>query len=304
MEYDQKEEDNIFINNKNNSNILDNSVSNCYINSCPLDYYLNNNLSKNEENNYSNSNIDNEINNNIRRNNNQREKICNLNNPKLIEAYNEGYYGISNIPKQYYIYPKFSNVESPKDLKYKMTEQQQNFLDNKFYHINDSTLYNHNNYDNNYDLNNNNNLASNENYPYLKLINVSSKYFKNFHFGQNQKSNKNNNDIEKEKKNENNKSDIFNKEFNISLNVKDKDQKNLKIKGMGKIVDVSNDKINNKENKSKISENNKNDNEEINDSGNFYYINNNITQRNVPYKNNPDNISIDDDEEEDDSIKN
>ena len=35
----------------------------------------------------------------------KNNKFCNLDDPKLIDAYNEGYYGFNNVPKQYYIFP-------------------------------------------------------------------------------------------------------------------------------------------------------------------------------------------------------
>ena len=41
-----------------------------------------------------------------------------MDDPKLIDAYNEGYYGFNNVPKQYYIYPKFSKKENIKNQKY------------------------------------------------------------------------------------------------------------------------------------------------------------------------------------------
>ena len=40
-----------------------------------------------------------------------------MNDPKLIDAYNEGYYGLNNIPKQYYIYPRFTKKEYYKQKK-------------------------------------------------------------------------------------------------------------------------------------------------------------------------------------------
>ena len=111
--------------------------------------------------------------------------------------------------------------------------------------------------------------------------------------------NKKNNNIKEENLNENNiKENSQNQTFDISLRIKDGN--NIKIKGSGKVIDLlSTQKEDIKNGKENEQENNKTDYEdEQNDLENFYFINNNITKRSIPYQNLPDNISIDDDEEE------
>ena len=94
----------------------------------------------------------------------------------LIEAYNEGYYGITNIPKQYYIYPKFSNCE----IKSKINNNKQSLNNNKNLLLLNNNIEKKINNINNPE--NNNILSSYINYPYPKLINISSNYFSQFHF--------------------------------------------------------------------------------------------------------------------------
>ena len=79
-----------------------------FINSNPIYNYINTNLSQ-----ISNNNVtENEQLINKKKLKYKNYQLCNLKDPKLIEAYNEGYYGYNNVPKQYYIYPKFSKKEN------------------------------------------------------------------------------------------------------------------------------------------------------------------------------------------------
>ena len=67
------------------------------------------------------------------------------------------------------------------------------------------------------------------------------------------------------------------------------------MKRTGKIVqnDIDN------ENDIPLKDNNINENyNNLNETGTFYYINNNITKRTPPYNNMPDNISIDDEDDD------
>ena len=277
--------DNNSYNNYYDKNSFNNSYNNCYINNNPI-----NNISSHNNSNYD----DNNSKYYLKKTKEKKTKICNLDDPRLIKAYNEGYYGVNNIPKQYYIYPKFSNIEQNSKIK----------INNKKQSLNNNNLFDLNNKDNNFNniyinknnLNNNNNLSSYINYPYPKLINISSNYFSQFHFpnsNNNLNNNVNNNDNLK------NKNDIFNKQLDISLKIKD--DKNIAFKGSGTIINISKQKditdIENNINKKEINLNNNDDDDEF-DNGNFYYINNNITKRSVPYTNIPDNISIDDEEDE------
>ena len=304
--------ENLFQNEYNDS--FSNSNDNCYINSYPLNNYFNKGLyyNSNFQNDLNYYNVDNKKRNSFKIKNKKSSKMFKLNDPKLLEAYNEGYYGVSNIPKKYYIYPKFSNIELKKKTLSCSKENQilkngkENNIDIIFNKILTKNNYNSNNF------NKKNTLSSYINYPYPRLINISSNFFGQFHLSDSKNENLNsniyNNSIinksgeknEKENQNENNLKEENNKEIDISLRIKDK--KNIKIKGSGKIISNSSKQDNytetKKENTKKII--NINDNEEdLNDTGNFYYINNNITKRNVPYQNIPDNISIDDQEEDD-----
>ena len=280
-----------------------NSNDNCFINSNPIDNYLNNGYYNQNYNNSPNYyNMDNKSKNqkylkNIRT---KKSKICNLNDPKLLEAYNKGYYGVDNVPKQYYIYPKFSNIELNKMPKSSSKEKQTfknniseiNNKENKINNLFNKTLSNNN-------FNSNNKILSSYiNYPYPRLINISSNFFGQFHLS-NSNANMNSNMINRNEDNtekEKNINDLYNKIFDISLKIKD--DKNTKIKGFWKIT-KQNDIGNKKDNTKKEYITNDNDNDDnLNDSGNFYYINNNITKRILPYNNLPDNISIDDEEEE------
>ena len=275
---------------------VNNSNDNCYINSNPIDNYLNNGLYYNTKyNNGSNYyNIDAKSKNQKKLKNimSKKSKICNLNDPKLIEAYNEGYYGVNNVPKQYYIYPKFSNIEINKKPSTSKEKEKKSFKNN-ISEINNKKNNINNLYDNHLSKNINSNdniLSSYINYPYPRLINISSNFFGQFHLSN---SNINNNTINKKIENVEKESNLYNKTFDISLKIKD--NKNIKIKGFGKTID-HNDFGNEKENiKNEFITDDNNDN--LNDTGNFYYINNTITKRILPYNNLPDNISIDDEEE-------
>ena len=166
---------------------FNNSNDNCFINSNPINKYLYNDIYYNE--NYKKSsnyyNIDNKSKNQkyFKNINSKKSKICNLNNPKLLEAYNEGYYGVNNIPRQYYIYPKFSNIEINKKTISTSKERKRQSFKNNISEINNKG----NNFNNLYNKNlsknintNNNILSSYINYPYPRLINISSNFLDNF----------------------------------------------------------------------------------------------------------------------------
>ena len=278
---------------------FNNSNDNCFINSNPINKYLYNDIYYNENYNKSSNyyNIDNKSKNHkyLKNIKSKKSKICNLNNPKLLEAYNEGYYGVDNIPRQYYIYPKFSNIEINKKTISTSKERKRQSFKNNIPEINNKG----NNFNNLYNKNlsknintNNNILSSYINYPYPRLINISSNIFGQFHSfnsdinTNNNKLNNNENNFEKEK----NINDLYDKTFDISLKIKD--NKNIKIKGFGKITEHND--VDNNINKEFTTDDN---DDNLNDTGNFYYINNGITKRILPYKNSPSNISIDDEEE-------
>ena len=182
----------------------------------------------------------------------KNNKFCNLDDPKLIDAYNEGYYGFNNVPKQYYIFPKFSKkfynknqeIEEPKN-EDRISEiiNKENYLNS----MNDDKFKNVSKFKNN--INDNEFIYSYTNYPYPKLINISS--------------------------------NLFGLSHQLKSNYQNSD-KNL---------------INEKEIEQNLENNNDNDDDK--DEGNFYFINNNVTARNVPFENIPDDISIDDEERED-----
>ena len=308
---------NDYNNNSNYNYSLEISKDNCYINNNPIKNYLSDNNS-----NYYNINA--EKNDDFKKYKSKRNKICNLNNPKLIQAYNEGYYGVNNVPKQYYIYPRFANYKSKERNNEQFYEKQS--ANNNYYILKSiENNYEHKSKDSNnfitYNGNNNNIFKNSANdelssylnypYPYPKLINLSSNLFGKFHSidsKQNSKILNSNNNIinqneenmEKEKKSQGI-NDMNNQTFNK------KEDRNLSNKASEKVIVFSN---NNKENFGK--ENNyqydeiKNEekrvynyeNYDLNDTGNFYYINNTITERSVPYKNIPDNNSIDDEAED------
>ena len=237
------------------------SNNNCFINSNPIENYIDDDISKSIS-------IKNENDTNLKYKKNKSYKefkmsqLYNLNHPKLIEAYNEGYYGINNIPKQFYIYPKFSNKDNYLQ-KYKSFQEKniefQNDMINK---ENDANLMNDKNNSNTLEINTENDnihdkfISTYTNYPYPKLINISNNLFgashnmkSNFSFVKNELINKNNQKLD---------SKLLNNNIEKNSN-------------------IMNDK-------------------EEDDDGNFYYINNNITKRNVPFQNNPDDISIDDED--------
>ena len=272
-----------------------NSNDNCYINSNPIYNYLNNDLTNNAYNkneNYSNRKF--------KKHKFKKYNLCNLNDDRLLKAYNEGYYGVNNIPKQYYIYPKFAKIDENRKTIANPNEKKD--FNNEILCKN---IKNENNIE--FDVgkkdNNNNFISSYSNYPFPRLINISSKIFSQFHISQKENQNlninKKDNNIKEENLNENNiKENSQNQTFDISLRIKDGN--NIKIKGSGKVIDLlSTHKEDIKNGKENEQENNKIDYEdEQNDLENFYFINNNITKRSIPYQNLPDNISIDDDEEE------
>ena len=245
--------------------------------------YLNNDffINSNPIYNYINTNLSQISNNNVTENEQMIKKkklkyknyqLCNLKDPKLIEAYNEGYYGYNNVPKQYYIYPKFSKKENNNkmvqinndvinDSLYEKINKENNrfIINNKFEEVMNK------NYKSSYEndkIDNDEFISSYINYPYPKLINISTNLFGSSH---------------------NIKASRSNLNPNLTNNINEKE---------------------NNQNNQNISNNNKSKNENIEcdtdeDSGKFYFINNNITTRNVPFQNMPDDDSIDDEEEKD-----
>ena len=180
----------------------------------------------------------------------KNNKFCNLDDPKLIDAYNEGYYGFNNVPKQYYIFPKFSKkfynknqeIEEPKN------EDRINDIVNKDTYLNimiDDKSKNISKSKNN--INDNEFIYSYTNYPYPKLINISS--------------------------------NLFGLSHQFKSNYQNLDKNIINEKEIEQNLD-------------------NNDNENDKDDGDFYFINNNITARNVPFENIPDDSSIDDEEQE------
>ena len=308
---------NDYNNNSNYNYSLEISKDNCYINNNPINNYL----SDNNSNYY---NIDGENNDDFKKYRSKRNKLCNLNNPKLIQAYNEGYYGVNNVPKQYYIYPRFANYK-PKEERNNEQFYEKQSTNNNYYIL--KSIENNNEYkskhNNNINSFNNNTFKNNVNdelssylnypYPYPKLINLSSNLFGKLHSidsKQNSKLlnsnnyiiNQNEENLEKEKKSQGI-NDISNQTFNK------KEDKNLSNKASEKVIVSSN----NKKNKEKFGKEsnyqydeikngekriNNYDDYDLDNTGNFYYINNTITERSVPYKNIPDNISIDDEAED------
>jgi hypothetical protein len=245
MDYETNQK---YLNNENQESCANSFYNDCFINSNPVSNYMNEFKTKLKKYKYN--------------------KICNLDDPKLIDAYNEGYYGFNNVPKQYYIYPKFSKKEYFKNQKYlkepknyyricelinkenniNYINDEKNAIDNKFQNNNDTN-------DNFYNINYDKFVYSYTNYPYPKLINISSNVFGTSH----------------------------------------------RIKSNYEILNnklINNNQIEDDENIQEISEvENLNDNNDK-DNANFYFINNTVTTRNVPFQNIPDDISIDDEEQE------
>ena len=246
--------------------------------------YLNNDffINSNPIYNYINTNLSQISNNNVTENEQMIKKkklkyknyqLCNLKDPKLIEAYNEGYYGYNNVPKQYYIYPKFSKKENNNKMAQKNNDVINDSLYEKINKENNRFIVNNNkfeevmnkNYKSSYEndkIDNDKFISSYINYPYPKLINISTNLFGSSHNIKTSRSNLN---------------------PNLTNNINEKE---------------------NNQNNQNISNNNKSKNENIEcdtdeDSGKFYFINNNITTRNVPFQNMPDDDSIDDEEEKD-----
>ena len=251
----------------NEESINENSYFNndFFINSNPIYNYINTNLSQISNNNAT----ENEQMKKSKKRKYKNYQLCNLKDPKLIEAYNEGYYGYNNVPKQYYIYPKFSKKENNNQKIQNNNEIVNDSLYEKINKENNRFLVNNNkleevtnkNFKGSYEndkIDNDEFISSYINYPYPKLINISTNLFGSSHNIKTSRSNAN-----------------------------------------------QNNNINEKENNQNISNNNKskNENKESDtdeDSGKFYFINNNITTRNVPFQNMSDDDSIDDDEEKDD----
>ena len=245
MDYETSQK---YLKNENQESCGNSFYNDCFINSNPISNYMNENKTKLKKHKFN--------------------KICNLDDPKLIDAYNEGYYGFNNVPKQYYIYPKFSKKENIKNQKYlkepknyyrfselinkendiNYINDEKNAIDNKFQNNNDTN-------DNFYNINYDKFVYSYTNYPYPKLINISSNVFGTSH----------------------------------------------RIKSNYEILNnklINNNQIEGDENIQETSEiENLNDNNDK-DNANFYFINNTVTTRNVPFQNIPDDISIDDEEQE------
>ena len=201
---------NIPTNNTNNNYNTDESFQNsndiAYINNNPINYHLSNNgLSSDNTNSYF-YNIKSEPQKiKYKKKSKSKNAKINLNDPKLVDAYNEGYYGVSSIPKHYYIYPKFAKMEKNKNKK--SVENSNNI--NQYLNNNTDITFNQNkiNKENNYDIlfnkstsrnnyNNimNSNINNNKNnymsiytnyinypYPYFNLINISRNFFGQFH---------------------------------------------------------------------------------------------------------------------------
>ena len=236
---------------KENQESFEKSFSNndCFINSNPIYNYMKEEDSKISET--KSISTKNEVKTNKTNEEKKSNKFYNLYDPKLIDAYNEGYYGFNNVPKQFYIYPKFSKkfynknqeeIEEPKN------EDRINDIVNKDTYLNimiDDKSKNISKSKNN--INDNEFIYSYTNYPYPKLINISSNLFGLSH------------------------------QFKSNYQNLDKNS------------------INEKEIEQNIENN---DNENDKDDGDFYFINNNITARNVPFENIPDDSSIDDEEQE------
>ena len=262
MEFEKSQK---YLNNENQEQ-YDYSFSNknCFINSNPIDNYLNSDTS----NLVKSISVKNAQRKHLHRKKNKNYQLLNLDDPKLIQAYNEGYYGFNNVPKQYYIYPKFTKKESIKrknDLEDSLNDYRIKEIINKENNINimndnqdisNKYIININCNDN--DVNNDDFIYSYINYPYPKLINIGSNLFGNLH---NIKSNYTN----------------LNQNFINNNNLDDKDIK-------------SNLSCNKKEVENSVCNNDE-------QTDNFYFINNNITTRQVPFQNIPDNISIDDEED-------
>jgi hypothetical protein len=244
-----------------NQDYYENSFSNndCFINSNPIYNYNDINISK-----LSNAiSIKYEEKIKPKKKKNKIYKFCNLNDPKLIDAYNEGYYGLNNIPKQYYIYPRFTKKEyykQKKNLEEPLNDIQ---IDDEINKENDDYINKSNREFNNYNNNNNNDefISSYTNYPYPKLINISSHLFGSIHSSRQNPSYSKYNSINN------------NNELDRNQNLSNDN------------FEINNFNINNEENTREKNEN-------------FYFINNTITKRNVPFQNLPDDISIDDGNEE------
>jgi len=248
MKYEKNEK---YLNSNNQESYESSLINNdCFINSNPIYNYMNINNTYLSNNN----SLRNEHHMKLNNRKYKKHQFCNLNDPKLIDAYNEGYYGFNNIPKQYYIYPKFSKKENISKNMLKVNEQ---FVDEE---INKEKSIN--NIDENKKNDNNDFVSSYISYPYPKLINISTNLFGSSHNIKSNFSNSNKNII-------NNDNEIQ-KDKNFSNNFS------------------KNNEININDNNYECGSNE--------DSGNFYFINNTITTRNVPFENQPDNISIDDDD--------
>ena len=237
-----------------------------FINSNPIYNYINTNLSQISNNNAT----ENEQMIKYKKRRYKNYQLCNLKDPKLIEAYNEGYYGFNNVPKQYYIYPRFSKKEYNNIKIQNSNEIVTDSLYEKINKENNRFIVNNNrlkevmtkNYKNSYknaNIENDEFISSYINYPYPKLINISTNLFGSSHNIKTSHSNLNQNITNNNNEKENNQ--------NISNNYKSKNEN----------IDCDTDE----------------------DSGNFYFINNTITTRNVPFQNIPDDDSIDDDEKKD-----
>ena len=255
MDYETNQK---YLNNENQESCGNSFYSDCFINSNPVSKYMNEDKTS----------VKNEKDINMTKKKHKFNQICYLNDPKLIEAYNEGYYGFNNIPKQYYIYPKFSKKEYIKNQNvlneakndYRISERinKENYVN----YMNDNKMEMMNNFQNNintndkfYNINYDKFVYSYTNYPYPRLINISSNVFGPSHRIKSNYEMLNNNLIN-------------NNPTEYDENIQDT-----------------------------IEEENLNDNNDK-DNENFYFINNTVTTRNVPFQNIPDDISIDDEEQE------
>ena len=205
-----------------------------------INYYLNTDSSKNKAKNFKNEKI--------------KNNFINLNDPRLVQAYNEGYYGKNNIPKKYYIYPNFYNYNKSK-----------NYHEEKIINYN---LIDKNNFRSLKKQNKSKDYCTIKKFPFLQQINHSSNKFGKFH------SINVYNNLDKFFENRKKKNEDENLENSINVSMKLSDDKKLKIKGYARII-KNKDVAKNKE----IIDDSEDDNENYDKY--LYYTNNPIMRRNI-----------------------
>ena len=205
-----------------------------------INYYLNTDSSKNKAKNFQNEKI--------------KNNFINLNDPRLVQAYNEGYYGKNNIPKKYYIYPNFYNYNKSKNYHKEKT-------------INEN-LIDKNNFRSLKKQNKSKDYCTTKKFPFLQQINHSSNKFGKFH------SISVYNNLDKFFENRKKKNEDENSENSINVSMKLSDDKKLKIKGYARII-KNKDVAKNKE----IIDDSEEDNENYDKY--LYYTNNPIMRRNI-----------------------